>query len=238
VSGEGGRIGLAVAVERLGAFYGEPPPPATEDAFELILYENVAYLAPDERRLRAFRLLQSTVGTRPEAILRAPADVLEAVTSHGILKGTSSAKLRRCAEILRDSFGGDLNTVLRGPLPAAKRALQAFPGIGLPGAERILLFCADQPFLAPDSNGLRVLTRLGMVEEQASYARTYAAARAAVDGAGLSAAQLKRANRLLRMHGQQLCKDNRPQCPACPLVADCPYPNAVENGGALARRPG
>jgi endonuclease III len=216
----GGR--LAATVDRLAAFHGTPPSPPTRDAFELILYENVAYLAPDERRLRAFHQLEATVGTRPEAILAASPQSLEAVTSHGILKGTSAAKIRRCAEILHTSFRGDLRPVLAEPVDRAKRALQRFPGIGEPGAEKILLFCAGRPFLAPDSNGLRVLVRLGLVQEQSSYARTYAAARSVAQQSGMDVEALQRAHAVLRMHGQRLCKSNRPHCSDCPLQAECP----------------
>ena len=48
-----------------------------------------------------------------------------------------------------------------------------FPSIGEPGAEKILLFARVYPVLGLDSNGVRVLTRLGLVVEAKSYAATY-----------------------------------------------------------------
>ena len=47
----------------------------------------------------------------------------------------------------------------------ARRALKRFPGIADPGADKLLLFAGVTPYLALDSNGLRVLLRLGYGEE-------------------------------------------------------------------------
>jgi hypothetical protein len=44
--------------------------------------------------------------------------------------------------------------------------LKRFPGIGDPGAEKILLFIHSYPVMALDSNGTRVLCRVGFSEEQ------------------------------------------------------------------------
>jgi endonuclease III len=220
--------GLQRAVTRLAAHYGDPPGPPAADAFELIVYENVAYLAPDDRRRAAFEQLRTKVGLRPASLARASTQDLEAVTAAGILKGTSAEKLRRCAEIAIKEFGGDLSPVLEQPDTEARRALQRFPGIGEPGAEKILLFARGRPFLAPDSNGLRVLTRLGLVREEASYARTYANARVKGAELGADAATLQRAHSLLRLHGQVLCRRRRPLCAACPLRAECLYYRTLE----------
>jgi endonuclease III len=119
-------------------------------------------------------------------------------------------------------FGGNLDEIVRRPAAEAKAVLRAFPKIGEPGAEKILLFSGRQPFLAPDSNALRVLTRLGLIEESPSYARMYAAARTLDLPAGIRSVQ--EAHLLLVAHGQTLCKRSAPKCPECPLLADCPYP--------------
>jgi endonuclease-3 len=64
-----------------------------------------------------------------------------------------------------EEFGGDLGAALRAAPGKARRALRSFPGIGEPGAEKILLFSGRQARLAPESNGLRVLVRLGLVRD-------------------------------------------------------------------------
>src|SRR5208283_4126716 len=99
----------------------------------------VAYLASRERRAAAFRMLKQEVGTLPAEILRAPLSALERVTAHGILKERFAAKLHSCAEIAIESFHGDLRAAITAPIGKAKKALRLFPGIGEPGAEKILL---------------------------------------------------------------------------------------------------
>ena len=218
-----GRLALGDAVRLLRKHYGPPAGPRTADPFELILWENVAYLAPPARRREAFEALKSTVGTSPFAILTAKQDVLERVTGRGILKSTVAAKLRECARVALERFGGDLHAPIREPLRLAKQALRRFPGIGEPGAEKILLFTGRQALLAPDSNGLRVLVRLGLVREQKSYAGTYAASRQAAEVLPAKPRVLQEAHLLLQQHGQTLCKRTAPRCDLCPLARGCPH---------------
>jgi len=217
---------LKSVLVRLREHYGklpEPPP----DPFTLILLENVAYLAKGDKRQEALQLLERTVGLDPASVLAAPDAKLQAVTAHGILGDTFVDKLRECAAIALDEFGGDLDEVVERPLPEAKKALRRFPGIGEPGAEKILLFSRRQPFLAPESNGLRVLTRLGVVREESSYAKTYAGARALGTEIGLSIPDLVTAHRLLQYHGQVLCRRTAPDCPACPVRPSCAFGRAA-----------
>jgi endonuclease III len=185
--------------------------------------ENVAYLATPVRRREAFKQLKSTVGTSPAAILTARRQDLESVTARGILKGTFAAKLRECARIAVEKFDGDLRPSLKEPLDKAKRALRSFPGIGEPGAEKILLFTGQKALLAPDSNGLRVLVRLGLVSEARSYSKTYAASRQAAKALPAKLSVMQEAHLLLRQHGQTLCRRSVPRCESCPLVLGCGY---------------
>jgi endonuclease III len=107
------------------------------------------------------------------------------------------------------------------PLREATRALQRFPGLGAPGAERVLLLAGAHPVLALDSNGLRALVRLGFAVEQPSYAATYRAVREALELPD-DVAWLRRAHLLLRQHGRETCKRTRPRCDGCALARRCP----------------
>jgi endonuclease III len=210
-------------VDLLRRHFGPPEPLPTADPFELILWENVAYLASPTRRREAFEHLKRTIGTAPEKILAAETSVLEHVTARGILKGTFAAKLRECARIALEQFGGDLEAVVRAPLAKAKRSLRFFPGIGEPGAEKILLFTGQQALLAPESNGLRVLIRLGFVREEKSYSRMYSASREAANDLPPKPNVLQEAHLLLQRHGQTLCKNSKPLCWQCPLASACAF---------------
>src|SRR5260221_4492467 len=211
------------AIAALRRQHGAPEGPPTSDPFELVLLENVAYLATPERRRVAFEEVRRRVGTRPAEILAAKKKTLEAVTALGILKSTFADKLRECARIVTERFGGSLATAIKAPLAEAKRALQAFPGIGEPGAEKILLFSSAHALLAPESNGLRVMARLGVIREEKSYSRTYAAARLAAEELPHTIAGMQEAHLLLLRHGQTLCRRSNPLCDACPLAPHCAY---------------
>jgi len=224
-------MALQETLDLLEGQYGHQSLPRIRDPWQMILWENVAYMANDERREEGFRALQKRVGTRPEQVLSAAEDVLLDVTSHGIVSETFAAKLRLCAKICLQAFAGDVRQILKWPLPKAKKALQKFPGIGEPGAEKILLFTGAYPILALESNGLRVLVRLGHGEEKKNYAGTYRSVQAAVaDELKEDNAWLIQAHQLLRRHGQELCHRTEPQCSNCPLASGCCYFQAGKPG--------
>jgi endonuclease-3 len=218
------RIALRQVAERLESHYGQPKAPKLDGPWEMVLWENVAYLADDERRQQAFQVLKKRIGTEPGRILSVSDEALLEVTRHGILAEQFAKKLRQCARIALEEFDGDLRPVLKLPLPKAKKALQKFPGIGEPGAEKILLFTRIYAVLALDSNGLRVLLRLGFGEEKKSYSTTYRLVQKAVEeGVIKDFSWLIQAHLLLRRHGQELCKRTRPECERCPLAYDCVF---------------
>ncbi len=211
-------------IAELEKLYGRPEPPKLTNPLEMILWENVIYLADDEAREKAFRILKQQVGTKPQDILAAPEELLFAITSLGILPDQRIAKLREIATIAIKDFQGDLRTILARPWQEAKKFLKKFPSIGEPGAEKILLFSRSYPVLALDSNGLRVLLRLGFGEEKKNYSASYKSAQAAAQPQCKEDYNwLIRAHQLLRQHGQELCKRSQPQCEACALAKGCVY---------------
>ena len=210
-------------VQKLRSYYGTPAPLKTNDPFELILWEKVAYLVDDVKRERIFDELREKVGLRPSDILNASMDQLDQVTKLGGPHRHSS-QLKECALIAFNEFGGDLNAVLKLPVAQSIKALRQFPGIGEPGAEKILLFTGTQPIMALDSNGLRVLLRLGFGEEKKNYTASYRSVQDAIkDQLGADYDWLISAHVLLRQHGKELCKTNRPLCEQCPVRKSCAY---------------
>lgn len=212
-------------IDELRRLYGQPASPVVTDPLGMILLENIAYLVSDERRIEAFGALRDRVGLTPPQILMAPeTKLLEVAKLGGMHPLARVEKLRLIAQIALQEFDGDFDRVLKQPLGQAKKSLKKFPGIGDSGAEKILLFSRTQPILALDSNGLRVLLRLGYGEESKSYSTTY---RSAQDAAGKEMKKnfdwLITAHQLLRRHGQELCKNVSPICAQCPLKSSCSY---------------
>ena len=219
------RPNLQKIISQLATHYSDPKPPITTDPFELILLENVAYLVSDERRAEAFKTLRKNAGVKPHEILAAsPDDILQATKLGGMHPEQRVSRLKEIALITMNEFGGDLSKALKLPLPRAKQALRKFPSIGEPSAEKILLFTRAYPVLGLDSNGLRVLLRLGFGEEKKNYTATYASVQEAIrDHLKDDYDWLISAHILLRQHGKELCKTNVPLCEQCPVRKSCAY---------------
>jgi len=127
---ERGTAEFVEVLDRLAVLYEHVPVEADPDPFELILTENVAYLANDARRAEAMSQLRNALGTTPEDILGAAPEALAEIAKLGILPENSARKLHAAAEIATREFAGDVTAILELPLKRAKRGLRRFPGIG------------------------------------------------------------------------------------------------------------
>ncbi len=222
---------LAEVLRELRRYYGRPPRPISTDPFRLILWEQVAYLAPDSRRRKAYAALRDRVGLAPVEILAAPNATLVQIARLGgsIAAPTRAARMRDSAERALDA-PRTLRASLRLPVKEARRVLAAFPMIGEPGADKILVFTKSAKLLPVDSNGLRVLERLGIAPGGRDYRAAYRAAQAGVARQlPRTYAALAEGYHLLREHGQELCRRSAPRCAPCPLSADCPVGRATLN---------
>jgi len=220
---EPSRWPLADAVRILEKTYGRPPKPSVTDPFEMIVWESCAYLVDDARRAEVFARIRDRIGLSPRAIAGVPDPVLAAaLEGSGMKPPDRAARLKRCAEIAEDIGVARLRSLVKGDPAAARKLLEKFPGIGDPGADRILLHNGAARTLAPDSNALRVLVRLGFAKMERDYGRVY---RSVVGSTApelpSTFPKLMAARELLRRHGQELCRRNDPRCEVCPLAARC-----------------
>jgi endonuclease-3 len=216
---------LVTIVARLKKHYGKPEVPPVHGPFELVMWENACYLLPDERRWEVFDGLRRRVGMNAAAIDKAREELLlELAKRGGMRPETRVFRWREIARLVLSQFGGDLDSILKLPYAEAKRALKLFPTIGDPGAEKILLLCGMAHGLPLESNGLRVLVRLGRGRLQKSYGAMYKSVEDDIapelpeDAKWLTDAHL-----LLKEHGKTLCKDKTPLCSECPLAKGCDY---------------
>jgi endonuclease III len=212
-------------IQRLRAAYGRPKPPPSSDPLELIYWENAAYLLTDERRQKVFDLLREQCGFEPRKILAAKySELLDIAKLGGMRPEVRVERWLTIARIALSEFQGDLHLAVKLPLKQAKKALQRFPVIGEPGAEKILLFSNSHAVLGLESNGLRVLVRVGFGREQKNYSATYRSVQEAIaPQLGAEPAPLIQAHQLLRRHGMERCKTSAPICRGCPLSDVCRY---------------
>lgn len=214
---------LAEAIAVLAKMYGRPRRPARADPFEIVLRESCAYLVDDARRAEVFARLRTKVGLTPRAILGAPEPaLLDVVAGAGMRPADRAARLKACAAVAEEIGMARLRKAVRTDPVAARKLIKKFPGFADPGADRILLYNGSMVTLAPDSNALRVLVRLGFSKVEKDYGRMYRNAAAAVAGdLPTDFRWLVAARELLRRHGQELCKRNGPRCEVCPLSGRC-----------------
>ena len=211
-------------LETLRQQHGPLSPPPARTAFELVLWEKVAYLASDRRRADVFAQFRDRIGLTPEATLHANRGlIIEILTAGGMNAVERASNVIATAELIIGEFDGSLDAICAGPLAEAKKQLKRIRGIADPGAEKILLLTHHHPVLGLDSNGLRVLTRLGYGTVAKSYSATYkSATTSAMAELGTEIEPLIDAHLALRHHGQTVCKTVNPRCGACPLLSDCP----------------
>src|SRR5262249_5337185 len=116
-----------------------------------------------------------------------------------------------------------LATIIRGPLPAARRALKPMPQLGETGAHRMLLFAADHPILPVDARISRVGRRLGYGEAFADFRRHARSVQSALEAElSRTADDYRRPFIYLSHHGGATCVETNPHCGVCPLLRDCP----------------
>lgn len=217
---------LSRVVASLHTHYGRIAPPPAKTAFALVLWEKVAYLADDARRLKAFSLLERRVGLTPSSILAASPDLLREIAAVGGPVGVveRAQRMRDAAELVIGDFDGSLDNALALPLRDARRALRRIYGIGEPGADKILLLTRTYKVLPLDSNGVRALCRIGYGRSDKNYTTTYKSVIAAVTPELVDDySWLIDAHVMLRHHGQQICKTGQPRCEICPIAAACDY---------------
>ncbi len=219
------RPALDEVVDRLEKQHGRPKRSPYRGVFEAVVAENAAYLVDDRRRRATFEALRDAIGITPDAIARAKQSaLLAAIADGGMLPAGRAQKLVKAAAIARQ-LGGDLEALAKRPLAEARRALGRFPGFGGAAVDKLLMQFGGHRVLALDSNGLRVLIRLGFGREHASYARQYRDVQTAIaPELPETPARLYRAHALLRVHGQETCRRSAPACGACALREVCPSP--------------
>ena len=101
----------------------------------------------------------------------------------------------------------------------AEKLLTRLPGLSWKAARCVLLYSLGRDVLPIDSNTFRILKRTGVLSRRAVYRRRslHDAIQAAVPAHRRRALHVN-----LVVHGQRTCRPRTPQCPCCPLNADCP----------------
>jgi endonuclease III len=216
-------IALPKLLDELEGFYGKQAPNWPVDPYEFIVWWHCGYPPSDAACAAGWEKLKSTIGVEPRALLQVTAAKLAALLkAGGLIAELRAERLQKIAMAVEEEFGGDLTAALRGSLAQARKILKKFPGIGDPGADRILLFAGIAPIAAAPSNCTQVLNRILHGRERESYRANYRASQEAIAAEVAETFDARvRAYLLLKRHGQGLCKRTKPICEKCPVRLSC-----------------
>lgn len=208
-------------VGELKRFYGTLPTPPS-DPFQLFVWEVLSIHSAPHKRDTAMSALKRNRALTPDAMWKVAQKKLEdSVRLAGPYLEQRVNALRTGVDIFRRN--PRLPATIRGPLPAARKALRGMPQMGEGGAYRMLLFAAEHNVMPVDARVSRVAARLGYGEKQSTFSKTARSIREAI------AAELpedllayRRAYIYFDHHGAATCTGTDPHCHVCPLLKDCP----------------
>jgi len=217
-------------LESLESNYGALDPCAPTDPYEFLIWWHCGYPPSEERCSKGWASLTREVGIAPERLTAAStARLVGALKAGGMVPDVRAARVKEIAERVRE-YGGDLRSALsRLSAPQARKALKAFPGIGNPGADRILLFSRLSPVAAVPSACPHVLVRVLQGPEGQKYVAVYAAAQRMLNTLPATFDERIRGYLMVARHGHELCKRSNPLCERCPLRTQCAFANRLKN---------
>jgi endonuclease-3 len=205
----------AATIERLFAKLAQAiPEPKSElqyrTPFELLVSVILSAQATDKSVNAATERLFPAARTPQALAALGEAGLLGYIRTIG-LAPTKAKNLIATSRLLLERHGGEV--------PADRDSLEALPGVGRKTANVVLNTAFGQPTLAVDTHVFRVANRTGLAPGKT--------VRAVEDGLlrVVPPAYLKSAHHLLILHGRYTCKARQPACAACPVRAECVWPD-------------
>ena len=109
---------------------------------------------------------------------------------------------------------GNLDRFLKKKTDALRRELLSINGIGPETADSILLYAAEKPVFVVDAYTRRMLSRHGLIEENATYDDMQALF---MDNLTHDEKTFNEYHALIVMTGKDYCRPKKPLCDGCPL---------------------
>jgi endonuclease III len=217
---------LSQILDALEAFHGAQAPAWPTDPDLFLVWWHCGYPPSEERCSKGWEALDRAVGAAPDNVLSAtPRRLARALRAGGMVPELRAGRLKGIARKIRDEYGGNLRAALgQFSLAESRATLKRFPGIGDPGADRILLFAGVAPVAAVPSSCPHVPLRIAAGCEPARYPAAYREAQQILQAQVPDTLEARRrAYLLLQVHGRQVCKRTNPKCGSCPVADACAF---------------
>jgi len=150
----------------------------------------------------------------PSAMADAPiAELEKLIHSTGFYKNKAK-NIQACARTLEDRFDGTV--------PGALEQLVTLPGVGRKTANVVLGAAFGIPGIVVDTHVARLSQRLGLTDQKDPVK---------IEFDLMTLIPKKSWNDFslqLIYHGRAICMARRPNCPGCPLLSLCPYPDKTK----------
>lgn len=207
---------------RFGAQHWWPGDGAFEVIVGAILTQNTAWTNVEKAmaNLKRARLLN------PTRMHRAPRARLARLIRPSGYFNLKAKKLKAFTRFLFAAQRGSLARLFRLDTATLRAELLAVYGIGPETADSIILYAARQPIFVIDAYTRRIMARLGMARDDASYD---ALQRLFMEYLPRKEPLFNEYHALFVALGKNYCTKRAPRCAECPLVEMCPTGGKLRN---------
>lgn len=198
-------------LEALGPSHWWPGETPFEVAVGAILTQNTNW----SNTARAIANLRAAGVLEPAALAALPDTRLaELIRPAGYFR-LKAGRLKNFLRFLRDEAGLSMAALNGKSLATLRPKLLEVKGVGPETADSILLYALSQPTFVVDAYTKRILSRHGMVPEDAGYDEMRDLYMGALDP---DPALYNEYHALLVRVGKDFCRPKAPRCAACPLA--------------------
>jgi len=122
-------------------------------------------------------------------------------------------RLKNLIKFIENRYNGDINKLFNLDIEVIRKELLSVKGIGLETADSIVLYGAGRPLFVVDTYTHRILTRHGLIEEEAGYNDLQLFF---MDNLPNDVELFKEFHALIVKTGKDFCR-RKPLCSQCPL---------------------
>ena len=212
----------------------EPSTPETRPVLEQFLYAVCREGTTRERADRAYRALCEHFFDWNEIRVSSPREIEEALAGLPGAEARAQRLISLLQEVFETTFSFDLETLHKKGVKQAAKQLGRYQAANHFAVAWVVQHTLGGHAIPVDAPTLRVLRRLGLIENDQGDSEALRASLEhlipKVRGALFS--------ELVSMLADEVCWEDGPNCPACPLAADCPTGQASARVTAVSARSG